>query len=143
MEAGYPVPNKTRIDAIPDETIAAALVKSKGLQYLAAEELDIYPNAVHERIKRSPYLQEVVKNCLGRRLDKAEFNLALMTEDKELGAICFLLKTRGKERGYVENKEETAYTPEQLAMMAQVKEFFDWKRQSSERNSCDNTSINE
>lgn len=134
----YPEPNKTRIDAVPDETIAAALIRCKGLQYLAAEQIDLCKSAVCQRVKASPYLQQVIRECLETRLDKAEFNLALMTEDKELGAICFLLKTKGKERGYVENKDEVKIDPKTIEFLEKFNAYLD-----SSRKSCDNTNIKE
>lgn len=54
--------------------------------------------------------------------------------------LIWLGKVRLDQR---ELKEEQKYTPEQLAMMAQINEFFNWKRQVSDLNNCDNTSINE
>lgn len=97
-----PKPRKTRADAMPDEDIAQALIAAKGLQCLAAEMLHLEQSTVSDRIKESPYLQKVREEAVERRLDKAELELANLVDDKCLGAICFLLKTRGKERGYTE-----------------------------------------
>lgn len=100
-----PAPRKIKPTAVSEELIAKALISRKGLIYLAAEQLNLSHTTISERIQKSPYLQSVKDACIERRLDIAEINLAEMTEDKELGAICFLLKTKGKSRGYGENSQ--------------------------------------
>jgi len=100
-------PRKVKGGAHSDETIARVLMETKGLQYLAAEKLGVEPATISARISESPYLQQARDKAIERRLDVAELNLAELTEEKNLGAICFLLKTKGKHRGYDESNQPT------------------------------------
>jgi len=103
-----PKPRKTRPDAIPDELIAKALIACSGRIYHAGELVGLHGSSVHERIKLSPYLQQIREEALQKRLDayeKALDKLAYGQEEHNLGAICFGLKTLGKHRGYVETQQ--------------------------------------
>lgn len=124
-----PKPLKKRIDAMPDEMIAKALRVNRGLQTLAADSLAMGNSTISERIKESPYLQEVVEECRSRRLDKAERALSQLVESEDeynLGAICFLLKTLGKHRGYIETVQTMPVPKEHddnvKAILTQIKD---------------------
>lgn len=98
-------PRTTRPDAIPDEKIAEALKKFKGLQVLAAEALGVTYQAISKRIAASPFLQDVREECHERRLDIGEQSLMKLTEKNDIQAVRFLLSTKGKMRGYGESLE--------------------------------------
>ena len=90
---------------IDDAEIIAKLKEFKGMQYLTAEALGVSAGYLSERINSSEVLQQARKEATERRVDVAELNLAKLTEEMNLGAICFLLKTKGKDRGYVETND--------------------------------------
>ena len=92
---------------VTDEDIAQALIKTKGLQYLAAQMLDCSSGLISQRIAASDYLKEKRREGQEIRLDEAEKALGEIVLDKELGAICFTLKTRGKDRGYAETTQSS------------------------------------
>lgn len=102
QDPNNPIPKKKPTTI---EEIKSALIKYKGLQYLAADALGIDGGTLSERIKKNPELQELRDSLMEKRLDVAEHNLAELTENHDLGAICFLLKTKGKSRGYTEKVE--------------------------------------
>ena len=64
--------------------------------------MGITGGAISKRIKASPYLQEVVAECVERRIDEAEKTMGELVKDKCFAAACFTLKTKGKSRGYTE-----------------------------------------
>lgn len=97
-----PAPRKVRQHAIPDEIIGKALEVHAGRVTYVADELDIAWSSVQERIAKSPYLQQIKRDSLEKRIDKMEKALDSLVQDKNLGAICFGLKTLGKSRGYTE-----------------------------------------
>jgi hypothetical protein len=97
-------PIKRRGGALTDMEIAEALRKNKGMVTYAADSLGYDRGHVCSRVKESPFLQEVQAACVEARLDVAEYNLSGLVEESDLGAICFLLKTIGKRRGYIEDK---------------------------------------
>jgi hypothetical protein len=100
-----------------EDDIAKVLQKFKGLQYLSAEFLGICQSTLSERISGSPYLTKVRDDCVQKRIDIAELNLAELNEEKNLGAICFLLKTKGKSRGYSENQVQPPVTLDDFRRM--------------------------
>ena len=138
-----PEPLKKRIDAVPEEKIAAMLVKHDGLQYMAARALGMSTGWMSERIRDSPYLQSVIAEAREHRLDEAEKALSNLVRKEELGSVCFTLKTIGKSRGYVETTE-LAVSPETLKshtlLMRQMADFqasrkIEHKSQITEENS--------
>jgi len=119
---------------LTEEDVEKALIEFKGLQYLAAEALDVTDARVCQMIKASPRLQEIRDRLFERRLDVAEYNLSELTEEKDLGAIIWLLKTQGKKRGYIEaEKSEPPGLTEALKMsIAQAKGLDDGSKILSE-----------
>ena len=128
---------------ISDEVIAAALKATKGLQYLAAERIGMSSTNLSERISASEYLQEVREHSIQKRIDVAELNLSELTEEKELGAITFMLKTKGKERGYSETQQMTVDPQAQAGMLALMTQFADAQSLYSARKIVDSSNSEE
>lgn len=97
-----PKARHTHIDAISDKDIARALIDNQGLQYLAAEQLNIAATWLSVRIKQSEYLQAVRQACIELRIDKAEKVLCDMVEAGNFPAVALTLRTLGRSRGYAE-----------------------------------------
>ena len=129
-------PKGKRPKIISDELIAEALKATKGLQYLAAEKIGMSAPHLTLRINESEYLQEVRESAIQRRIDVAELNLSELTEEMELGAITFMLKTKGKDRGYSETTQ-VAVDPQTQAGLAAL--MNQWTM-SQERNIVDSKS---
>jgi hypothetical protein len=89
----------------PQAEIKSALETCRGCVYLAAESLGIWPSAIYARVKKSPELQQLLDLYDGRRTDAAELKLEQAIRDGEPWAIQFQLKTKGRNRGYVERQE--------------------------------------
>lgn len=113
-----------------DEAIAKALIKRHGLQYLAANDLGMSGGHMSERINSSEYLTNVRDNARQVRIDAAEHSLTEMVEAKELGAVCFTLKTIGKSRGYSETSDNAVDKDTVKAFTDLMKLFAD--KQSTE-----------
>ena len=90
-----------------DDQLADALVKTKGMIFLAAKTIGCDWHTMDSRIKKSARLQAVVAEQSGQVLDTAELKLYSSIIDGDLGAIKYILSTKGKGRGYVERKEVT------------------------------------
>lgn len=97
-----PKPRHTHVDAVSDKDIARALIENQGLQYLAAEQLNIAATWLCVRIKQSEYLQAVKEACIQLRVDKAEKQLCDMVEAANFNAVALTLRTLGRSRGYIE-----------------------------------------
>lgn len=139
-ENNMPQPVKKRADAIQDEEIAKALMDHNGLQYLAADALKLSYWHLSKRINESEYLKLVRDHCLEKRKDIYEQKLDKLAEKEELGAICFFLKTRAKDRGYAETSQvivDAILTQRHDSIMDQITNL------QSSRKIDNTTSINE
>jgi len=72
---------------------------------LAAKHLGCTPSTIHHRAQKNPKIRECIEDERGWILDFAESKLLQAVKGGEAWAVCFLLKTQGKGRGYVERQE--------------------------------------
>ena len=82
-----------------------ALLACYGNVSAAARALGASHTSLWHRIKRSARLQEARVMAEEQALDLAEDSLITAVKAGEAWAVCFLLKTKGKRRGYVERQE--------------------------------------
>jgi predicted transcriptional regulator len=86
---------------------AQALREAKGMVSIAARRLGVSRQAVNQRISKHPTLREARDDAREEMTDVAELRLYERIQAGEAWAVCFYLKTQGKERGYVERTEHT------------------------------------
>src|SRR5262245_31152167 len=101
-KAGRPRPERFTVDEV-----AEALSSSKGIIAAAAAKLGTSRQTVYEYVQRHPELAAVRSEATDATLDFAESRLLEGIEAGNLTAIIFYLKTKGKQRGYVERAERT------------------------------------
>ena len=82
--------------------ICQALDSTRGMITLAADRLRCSPSTIYNYIDRHPRIQELIDAHNERMVDKAEYNLTDKIEEGDLGAIKYVLSTKGKKRGYGE-----------------------------------------
>ena len=87
------------------QEVVDALVKAHGLKTVAAELLGADVHTIDRYCDEHPECQAVVDHWKKRRVDRAEYKLDEAIERGEAWAIALVLKTTGKERGYVERQE--------------------------------------
>lgn len=88
------------------EQCEKALWKSNGLITPAAKSLGITQQALSDRIKKNERLQKARELTTEKMLDAAENTLHKKIYDEEnLTASIFYLKTKGRQRGYIERHE--------------------------------------
>ncbi len=101
-----PAPKKAGRKPILDaELVAAALVTLKGNLSAVARRFKVDRSSVQELIGKRPALRQILADAREGRLDDAEESLDRAVREAEGWAVCFILKTLGKSRGYVERKE--------------------------------------
>ncbi len=71
----------------------------------AADRLGVPRSTLYRRIKQSKRLQEVLEECREVLIDEAEAALTRRVRQGHMSAVTFVLKTLGKNRGYVERQE--------------------------------------
>jgi hypothetical protein len=89
------------------EQVKAAIYKANGLIRVAAGILAVSPQGLRQRINHSLELQDALKQAREGIVDKAEESLWSCIEKDEPWAVSLVLKTLGKNRGYVERQELT------------------------------------
>lgn len=91
---------------VTNEQIIEALDRCYGIQSEASRRLNITRSALSQRIASSPNLQEHLNDLREAQIDKAEFKLMQRIENnQDVKCILFLLRTRGKSRGYSEKPD--------------------------------------
>ena len=94
-------------EAFTTQQMIDALKKTKGMVYLAAEELGCHHQTIYNYIARHPTVKAAWDAESGKILDVGEMKLYQSVLNGEAWGVCFLLKTKGKHRGYVERTEHT------------------------------------
>lgn len=89
----------------PTSLVAEALRATRGNVAAAADRLGMTRTSLWHRIARSPLLQRVRDEARETVLDAAEAKLEELALRGEVAPLIFLLKTRGRSRGYVERLE--------------------------------------
>jgi hypothetical protein len=87
------------------EQVAEALLRSKGLITVAARALDCDPATVRNYIKRYASVAKAKEESREGIKDLAEARLFQAIDKGEAWAIAMLLRTVGRDRGYVERSE--------------------------------------
>ena len=87
------------------DQIIFALEKVNGMVYLAAKTLGCSVNTIYKRRDKSKRVREAIGQSRGEVVDLAEQKLLAAVIAGEPWAIALVLKTLGKERGYVERQQ--------------------------------------
>jgi hypothetical protein len=90
---------------INDKQIIAALWQTQGLLYPAAKLLGIHRSTLSDRIEKSKTLAAEIEQVRQSVIDLAENRLFELISQWSIPAIIFFLKTKAKDRGYVERIE--------------------------------------
>lgn len=90
---------------VSDAEIARMLEAAGGFRTRVAKQLGVSVSAVSKRIAKSPRLQEAVSNVEETVLDIAESSLVRAAQNGEAWAVCFILKCKGRKRGWIERQD--------------------------------------
>ena len=89
------------------EQIIAGLKATNGLVSLAAKRVGCSVPTIYSRAKKVKAIHDAIWECRDELIDIAELALRSCLTKQEPWAIALVLKTLGKERGYVERQEVT------------------------------------
>lgn len=90
---------------VTDQEFAVMLERAGGFRTRVAKQLGISASAVTHRIKRSKYLSDVCRTVEETVLDMAEAQLLKAAQNGEPWAITFILKCKGRKRGWIERQD--------------------------------------
>ena len=93
-----------RYNNIPFEKVVAVYKKSAGNLSLCAESLNIDRKTLDRWRKRYPELHNMMCDVEEGLIDLCETKLMQQINEGNLTAIIFFLKTKGKQRGYIEGQ---------------------------------------
>jgi hypothetical protein len=96
--------------------VIEAIKDSKGMVYVAAKAIGCNPVTIYNLAKKIPAIQEAIDIARGEMTDKAESKLFEAVDRGESWAVCFYLKTQGKNRGYIERQELSGPDGNQLVI---------------------------
>jgi hypothetical protein len=87
------------------QQIANMLIETKGMVFIAAEKLGCSHQTIYNYVKKHPMVRRAKEKQDGIVVDAAELHLYKAIQEGEQWAIQFILKTKGKSRGYFEKSE--------------------------------------
>ena len=87
------------------ERVTQAIRETRGLVSLAARRLGCTPKTVYVYIHRYPSVRQALQEEREAMTDLAELALYNKIQQGEGWAVCFYLKTQGRDRGYIERYE--------------------------------------
>jgi hypothetical protein len=96
------------------KAVEAELRKVRGNVSAVARVFRVTRQAIIYHINKSQTLKQAVIDAREERLDQAESSLDKAIRREEAWAVCFALKTQGKNRGYVERTETRAMTDDDI-----------------------------
>jgi len=108
------------ITKLTNAEIISSLKRCRGLYYLCAEHLGVTKQALAYRISNDPELEAIARDQRGKMLDKAEQKLMEAVDNGEQWAIQLMLKTLGRERGYVERQEVHSVNQVRLQVVEEI-----------------------
>jgi hypothetical protein len=91
-----------------------ALERSLGIVSTACEKVGVDRKTHYNWLKDDAEYKEAVRAIEERTIDFAESHLHALIKDKNPAATIFFLKTKGKNRGYVERQEIEVNEPRPL-----------------------------
>lgn len=92
-----------------------ALERSLGIVSTACEKVGVDRKTHYNWLKDDPEYKEAVRAIEERTIDFAESHLHALIKDKNPAATIFFLKTKGKNRGYIERQEIEVSEPRPLS----------------------------
>ena len=87
------------------EQMIRAIRDTKGMTSFAAKRLNCSAETVRNYCRRYPTVAQAMREEREAMLDVAELSLFTAIQEREAWAVCFFLKTIGRERGYIERHE--------------------------------------
>jgi hypothetical protein len=106
-------------ERIPTDRIIACLRETNGLVSLAAKRVPCSITTINTRRKKVAAVQRVIDECRSELVDYGELALRKAVVNGEPWAVALVLKTLGKDRGYVE-RQETVNKTEALEVVTKV-----------------------
>ena len=110
-------------ERVKTQRIIDCLKETNGLVSLAAKRVPCSITTINVRRKRVQAVEQVIQECRGELVDLGELALRKAVLNGEPWAVGLVLKTLGKDRGYVERQEITGRDGNELT----IRYVNDWR----------------
>lgn len=97
-------------EQLKKEQLLEALEKSLGIVSTACQSVGVSRTTYYKYYNEDDDFKQSVDSISDIALDCAESQLFELIKEKNVTAIIFYLKTKGKKRGYVEKQDDTSNT---------------------------------
>ena len=87
------------------ESLLKAIKQNRGIVTNICKSLDMARQSFYERLDNDIELQEALEDARQEVLDLGESKLIELVQEGNAQAVFFMLKTIGKNRGYIEKQE--------------------------------------
>jgi hypothetical protein len=87
------------------ESLLKAIKQNRGIVTNICKSLDMARQSFYERLDNDIELQEALESAREEVLDLGESKLIELVQEGNAQAVFFMLKTIGKNRGYIEKQE--------------------------------------
>jgi hypothetical protein len=87
------------------ESLLKAIKQNRGIVTNICKSLDMARQSFYERLDNDIELQEALEDAREEVLDLGESKLIELVQEGNAQAVFFMLKTIGKNRGYIEKQE--------------------------------------
>jgi len=114
--------------------IIAALKKTKGMIYLAAEEIGCEPKTIYNHIDKNPTVKAAHQAENEKMLDISELKLYEGVVARESWAVKYHLSTKGKNRGYVEKSIVSGDPDSPIRIIVERASYIDYVEQQQVTN---------
>ena len=94
-----------------------------GFSYAAAKQVGVPYSTCHYWMNSDPNFKDITEEVKGTMLDMAEkelFQRATKFKDRD-ACLLFYMKTKGRERGYIERQETTSVGSDPLKLVVEYK----------------------
>ena len=85
--------------------VADMLTECRGLVQVAERRLACNPKTIYQYVKKHAVVREALQDARAYMTDTAELALFNAIQERAPWAVCFYLKTQGRDRGYAERPD--------------------------------------
>lgn len=114
--------NKKKVST---ERVIAAIPGTGGIISEIAKRCGVNRNTITNYAKDNPEIQAAIEQETDTFCDVAENSLLTLVREKNVSAVIFYLKTKGRHRGYTERMEVQAVRPIPIVISPEEAEYFD------------------
>ena len=107
-------------ERVKTQRIIECLRETNGLVSLAAKRVPCSMTTIYTRARDVAAVRQVIDECRSELVDYGELALRRAVVNGEPWAVAMVLKTLGKDRGYVERQEVTGADGEALQVVTRV-----------------------